>query len=47
MGPFFAYHVGHIVARQHGGTDESENLALACYHCNAQGTEPERTTKYG
>jgi hypothetical protein len=22
------------VARQHGGTDDSENLALACYHCN-------------
>ena len=25
--PFFAYHVEHIVARQHGGTDDSENLA--------------------
>ena len=33
--PFFAYHVEHIVARQHGGRDDSENLALACYHCNA------------
>ena len=33
--PFFAYHVEHIVARQHGGRDNSENLALACYHCNA------------
>jgi 5-methylcytosine-specific restriction endonuclease McrA len=31
--PFFAYHVEHIVARQHGGRDDSENLALACYHC--------------
>jgi hypothetical protein len=33
--PFFAYHVEHIVARQHGGSDDNENLALACYHCNA------------
>ena len=33
--PFFAYHVEHIVARQHGGRDDSETLALACYHCNA------------
>ena len=33
MEPFFAYHVEHIVA--HGGRDDSENLALACYHCNA------------
>ena len=28
--PFFAYHVEHIVARQHGGSDDNENLALAC-----------------
>ena len=27
--PFFAYHVKHIVARQHGGSDDNENLALA------------------
>ena len=33
--PFFTYHVEHIVARQHGGSDDPENLALACYHCNA------------
>ena len=45
--PFFAYHVEHIVARQHGGTDDSENLALACYHCckhkgpNLSGLDPE------
>jgi len=30
--PFFAYHVEHVVARQHGGTDDSGNLALACCH---------------
>jgi 5-methylcytosine-specific restriction endonuclease McrA len=35
--PFFAFHIEHIVARQHGGSDEPENnLALACYHCNAR-----------
>jgi hypothetical protein len=34
--PFFAFHVEHIVARQRGGSDVPENLALACYHCNAR-----------
>ena len=31
---FFTFHIEHIVARQHGGGDDVENLALACYHCN-------------
>ena len=34
--PFFVFHIEHILARQHGGGDEPENLALACYHCNAR-----------
>lgn len=28
------FQTDHIVARQHGGTDDSGNLALACIHCN-------------
>jgi 5-methylcytosine-specific restriction endonuclease McrA len=28
------FHIEHIVPRQHGGKDSSENLALACHHCN-------------
>ncbi len=28
------FHVEHITARQHGGSDMTENLALACHHCN-------------
>ena len=28
------HHIEHIVARQHGGTDETDNLALACHRCN-------------
>jgi hypothetical protein len=28
------HHVEHIVAKQHGGSDEAENLALACHRCN-------------
>jgi len=28
------HHVEHIQAKQHGGTDEPDNLALACHHCN-------------
>lgn len=29
-----AFHVEHIIPRQHGGSDEPDNLALACQHCN-------------
>jgi 5-methylcytosine-specific restriction endonuclease McrA len=29
-----AFHVEHIRSRQHGGSDEASNLALACQHCN-------------
>lgn len=28
------HHVEHIVARQHGGSDELDNLALSCDRCN-------------
>ncbi len=30
-----SHHVEHIVAKQHGGTDDPDNLALACNRCNA------------
>ena len=32
---FFWFHIEHIRARQHGGEDVEENLALACADCNA------------
>lgn len=32
--PLFTFHVEHVVARQHGGSDELDNLAWACHHCN-------------
>lgn len=41
------HHVEHIVARQHGGLDNIENLALACQRCNLRkgpnltGVDPE------
>lgn len=28
------FHVEHVYARQHGGTDDPANLALACPECN-------------
>ena len=28
------FHVEHILPRQHGGTDDPGNLALACPECN-------------
>ncbi len=30
------FHLEHIVAKQHGGTDDAANLALACPECNFQ-----------
>ena len=36
---FFTFHIEHIISRQHGGSDDSENLCLACRECNfAKGT---------
>ncbi len=32
--PFVAFHVDHVVPRQHGGSDEFSNLAMACARCN-------------
>jgi hypothetical protein len=32
--PFYRLHVEHIVAKQHAGADDPENLALACHHDN-------------
>jgi hypothetical protein len=28
------HHIEHVIARQHGGTDDPDNLALACHRCN-------------
>jgi hypothetical protein len=28
------FQTDHIIARQHGGADDPDNLALACIHCN-------------
>ena len=28
------FQVDHIIARKHGGLDEPDNLALACFSCN-------------
>ena len=27
-------HIEHVVAKQHGGLDDADNLALACHRCN-------------
>jgi HNH endonuclease len=32
--PFAAFHIDHIIPRQHVGTDDATNLAFACYHCH-------------
>ena len=28
------FHIEHVIARQHGGATELDNLALACWACN-------------
>lgn len=33
--PLVPFHVEHIIAKQHGGTDEPSGLAIACDRCNA------------
>src|ERR1043165_3973983 len=33
--PWARFQIEHIRARQHGGSDDLENLALACRRCNA------------
>src|SRR5215211_294900 len=32
--PFATFHVEHIIATQHGGSDDETNLALSCDRCN-------------
>jgi hypothetical protein len=32
--PLWPFHIEHILARQHGGTDDPSGLALACHECN-------------
>ncbi len=31
---FQTFHVEHIIAKQHGGSDDETNLCLACSECN-------------
>ncbi len=33
---YVRFHIDHIVARQHGGPTDADNLALACGYCNHQ-----------
>lgn len=28
------HHIEHVIAKQHGGSDDAGNLALACHRCN-------------
>ncbi|GMR22797.1 MAG: hypothetical protein BMS9Abin37_1171 [Acidobacteriota bacterium] len=32
---FFSFPVDHIIARQHGGQTDADNLCLSCYRCNS------------
>ncbi|HBI44058.1 MAG TPA: hypothetical protein DDY78_14580 [Planctomycetales bacterium] len=30
---FLSFHFKHVVAKQHGGSDDADNLCLACSEC--------------
>ena len=32
--PLVRFHIDHIIAQQHGGSDDFENLAYCCSRCN-------------
>jgi 5-methylcytosine-specific restriction endonuclease McrA len=32
--PFIKHQIEHVIPRQHRGSDDLSNLALACYRCN-------------
>ena len=32
--PFSTFHLDHVIARQHAGTNDSRNLAWTCQECN-------------
>lgn len=32
--PFARFHIERIVPKQHGGSNDADNLALACNYCN-------------
>ena len=32
--PFRTFHIDHIIPRKHGGSDDPDNLALACDRCS-------------
>src|SRR5437868_4871261 len=32
--PLFPFHIEHIIAKKHHGSDDPTNLAWACHECN-------------
>ena len=34
-GRLASFHIDHIIPLKHGGSDELDNLCLACLHCNS------------
>lgn len=32
--PLVTFHVEHVIAKQHGGSDDLDNLCLPCHWCN-------------
>lgn len=49
---YVRFTIDHIIPRHEGGTDDDENLALACFHCNRYksnqmtGVDPETSSAY-
>ena len=32
--PLITFHIDHVISRQHGGGDDSDNLCESCHWCN-------------
>jgi HNH endonuclease len=32
--PLFSFHVEHVIASKHGGSDDLDNLCWSCLYCN-------------
>jgi len=49
---YVRFTIDHVISLSQGGTDDDENLALACFHCNRRksnrltGTDPETGWRY-
>jgi 5-methylcytosine-specific restriction endonuclease McrA len=45
--PLVTFHVEHVIARQHGGSNDLSNLCLACHWRNLFNSKLNRNSRFG